>query len=242
MRKIKKTKYCPKCNTWKPLIEFQPSGRGIKGYHCHACRNVYLKAYSQTPKFNAWRKIYLHTPEYKAKVKAYHQTLEYKAYIKTYGQTPKYKARVNAWQEVYRQTPKRKTYMKAYGQTPEYKEKRNFLCQTPGYKKKRRIYCQTSKYKSSIKAYREANRDYFNAACAKYFADRDQRTPPWANLEKIKRFYLKATKLTKKTGTQHDVDHIIPLHGKTVSGFHCETNLQVITHVTNVRKGNTWVP
>ncbi len=42
----------------------------------------------------------------------------------------------------------------------------------------------------------------------------------------------------KLTGFDWHVDHIIPLKGKDVSGFHVWSNLQVIPKVTNLSKGN----
>lgn len=65
-----------------------------------------------------------------------------------------------------------------------------------------------------------------------------QRTPTWANLEAIKEFYILAARLTLETGIKHHVDHIIPLQGKTVSGFHVESNLRVIPAKENLSKGN----
>ena len=38
----------------------------------------------------------------------------------------------------------------------------------------------------------------------------------------------------------HHVDHIIPLHGKLVSGLHVESNLQVITQAANCTKSNKY--
>jgi hypothetical protein len=40
-------------------------------------------------------------------------------------------------------------------------------------------------------------------------------------------------------GVQWHVDHIIPLRGKTVSGFHVPSNLRVIPWIDNLRKGNS---
>lgn len=65
-----------------------------------------------------------------------------------------------------------------------------------------------------------------------------QRTPLWADLEKIAAVYERAALLTKETGVQHDVDHIIPLRGICVSGLHVAENLQVIVFVKNRSKGN----
>lgn len=63
-------------------------------------------------------------------------------------------------------------------------------------------------------------------------------TPTWADRELIKELYLLAQKLTEQTGIPHEVDHVIPLQGKNVSGLHVETNLQVITAEENRRKSN----
>lgn len=64
------------------------------------------------------------------------------------------------------------------------------------------------------------------------------RTPSWANLEKIQLFYIESERLTKETGIPHEVDHIIPLQGKLVSGLHVHDNLQVITRTKNRSKKN----
>ena len=68
-----------------------------------------------------------------------------------------------------------------------------------------------------------------------------QRTPKWLtpkDLIEIKSFYTKAAKLTKETGIEHQVDHIIPLQGVGVSGFHVPSNLQILTKSVNSGKGN----
>jgi hypothetical protein len=68
-------------------------------------------------------------------------------------------------------------------------------------------------------------------------ANRLQRTPAWANHDKIVQFFVKARELTEQTGIAHEVDHIYPLQGKTVSGLHVETNLRVIPKNENRAKG-----
>jgi hypothetical protein len=59
------------------------------------------------------------------------------------------------------------------------------------------------------------------------------RTPPWADLDKIKEFYKNCPK-------DMTVDHIIPLQGKNVSGLHIFENLQYLTRLENFRKGNRY--
>ena len=56
-------------------------------------------------------------------------------------------------------------------------------------------------------------------------------TPKWANMKKIRDIYLNCPK-------GFEVDHIIPLKGKTVSGLHVENNLQYLTKSENCSKGN----
>lgn len=63
-------------------------------------------------------------------------------------------------------------------------------------------------------------------------------TPTWADRELIKELYALAKKLTEQTGIPHEVDHVVPLQGKNVSGLHVENNLQVITAEENRRKSN----
>ena len=59
-----------------------------------------------------------------------------------------------------------------------------------------------------------------------------QRTPKWADLEKIKQVYIEASILGM------EVDHIVPLKGKLVSGLHVHTNLQILDSITNRKKWN----
>jgi 5-methylcytosine-specific restriction endonuclease McrA len=63
-----------------------------------------------------------------------------------------------------------------------------------------------------------------------------QATMSWTNMNLIEEFYQQAQILTKKTGIKHEVDHIVPLRGKTVCGLHVQDNLQVITKVENNQK------
>jgi hypothetical protein len=77
------------------------------------------------------------------------------------------------------------------------------------------------------------NREAHRSVTAKYNASKLNRTPVWANLEEIKRFY-------DNCPDGYQVDHIIPLQGKLVSGLHVHTNLQYLTPEENRIKSNTF--
>lgn len=67
-----------------------------------------------------------------------------------------------------------------------------------------------------------------------------QATPPWVDMEAIKAVYAEAERLTRETGTPHEVDHIIPLQHPMVCGLHVHTNLRAIPASENRAKGNRW--
>jgi len=80
-------------------------------------------------------------------------------------------------------------------------------------------------------AYKEDNRGKFTSYQAKRNAARMQRTPKWANIQKIEEIY-------EKCPVGYQVDHIIPLQGDKVSGLHVENNLQYLEGSLNQKKGN----
>jgi len=92
------------------------------------------------------------------------------------------------------------------------------------------------------RAYCKAHPALFAAKRMRRHAAKLRATPVWANREKIAAFYEEASRLTKETGIPHEVDHIIPLRGKLVSGLHVETNLQVLPATINRRKQARWSP
>lgn len=84
-----------------------------------------------------------------------------------------------------------------------------------------------------------------NAAAAteqamKRIALRIKRMPPWADRDAIKRVYARAAWLTKANKVMMNVDHKIPLCGRTVSGLHVAANLRVIPAWQNLRKSNAF--
>ena len=65
-------------------------------------------------------------------------------------------------------------------------------------------------------------------------------SPPWMTAEDwdaITEIYIAARQLSEATGIPHEVDHIVPLQGKNVSGLHVAWNLRPITAAQNRAKG-----
>lgn len=93
------------------------------------------------------------------------------------------------------------------------------------------------------KAWLIANPHISTANRAKRRAAELQRTPSWLTSEhhdQIKAIYAERDALTKATGVEHHVDHIVPLRGKNVSGLHCPWNLCVIPAAANQSKKNRY--
>jgi hypothetical protein len=68
-----------------------------------------------------------------------------------------------------------------------------------------------------------------------------QATPKWLKEEhykQIESFYWLAKLQYELTDTKYEVDHIVPLKGKTVCGLHVPWNLQLLTERENRSKSN----
>lgn len=67
-----------------------------------------------------------------------------------------------------------------------------------------------------------------------------QRIPLWADLDKITEIYEAASFAKEFFNESIEVDHIIPLQGKIVSGLHVHNNLQLLISADNMKKHNTF--
>ena len=71
-----------------------------------------------------------------------------------------------------------------------------------------------------------------------------EATPPWLSRQQksqIRELYKMAITMTKTTGEQYVVDHIVPLRSDAVCGLHVPWNLRVITQEENLKKSNKLV-
>jgi hypothetical protein len=90
-----------------------------------------------------------------------------------------------------------------------------------------------------VSRYRKDNRPKVNAADAAKIKMRKRATPKWLNWmhrAQIQEFYEIAAARTMQTGVEHNVDHVVPIKGKKVSGLNVPWNLQVLTALANQRK------
>jgi hypothetical protein len=93
-------------------------------------------------------------------------------------------------------------------------------------------------------AYKERNpelyRELVNARRRRF----RQALPDWLSNEQrmeIRLKYRLAIEMSKRTGMQYVVDHIVPLQGETVCGLHVPWNMEVITQEKNLKKSNKLV-
>ena len=118
----------------------------------------------------------------------------------------------------YRKNPKvlkkKKISDKKYSLNPINKEKQRL------YRKK---YYSTKEGKAKM-----------NAKTNKRRAAKLNAIVGWTNLEAIKEIYKNCPK-------GYHVDHIVPLQGKNVCGFHVENNLQYLPASENISKGARYI-
>lgn len=121
-----------------------------------------------------------------------------------------------------------------YGKLPEVAEREK--------KRRRERYATDSGFKERTKArrdrYYEANTARFRARDGKRRARQHSATPAWADRSAIIAIYSEAERKTKETGLRYEVDHIVPLQGRSASGLHVEHNLRVVLMTENRRKFN----
>lgn len=68
---------------------------------------------------------------------------------------------------------------------------------------------------------------------ANYRATKKSAMPQWVSVPEIKKVYKKCPKGL-------EVDHIIPIQGKNISGLHVPWNLQYLTREENAVKSNSF--
>jgi hypothetical protein len=98
--------------------------------------------------------------------------------------------------------------------------------------------------KQASAEYRKQNPAKVNAWSRKHVLAKQKRTPAWLaddDFWLMEQAYEIANLRTKLFGHEWQVDHVIPLQGKLVSGLHVPHNLRVIPAYQNRSKSNKFV-
>lgn len=107
--------------------------------------------------------------------------------------------------------------------------------QNPEYKAK--AYARMAEYR---KANADVVRGWKVTQTARRRAKIKQVQPTWRDAELDGFVFTEAARLSKLResvfGFKWHVDHIVPLNGKLVSGFHTSSNIQVIPAAVNLAK------
>lgn len=228
---------CKICNNTKDDAEFKWSGGKRVGLVCREC--------DRTKKRNIYANDEVIREQYKSRSCKYHNenrdaVLEkmrqrrndnidyYREQNRKYQQTHRNQEnqRSRDWYSDNKDTEKYKDYIASYRL-----ENRDINLE------RMRAYYDINKEKllQTNKIWRKANRKLTNAYFRNYMLSKKKRMPKWADVEAIKCIY-------RDCEDGYEVDHIIPLHGKLVSGLHVETNLQYLTESENSKKSNKFNP
>lgn len=112
------------------------------------------------------------------------------------------------------------------------------------FRRVKNAWVENNKEKRAVisKKYAASHAEKILASVRKRQSKKLQAFPLWADEKRIRDIYAQAKAMMALTGEPYDVDHIVPLQGKTVCGLHCEANLQVIPRSDNRKKSNRYWP
>jgi len=187
-------------------------------------------------KYGIFKKDYKSSEEYqKAYQKAYRETNGQQLNDKQKENRKNNPEKLKAYNKKYRE--KHREEILLYNKEFYKANKEKVQAKNRAYREANRekVYAKNREWKKNNpenqKRYRKNNRGIFTAIQAKRRARILKATPSWVNLEAIKNIYVCCPK-------GYHVDHIVPLQGKNVCGFHVENNLQYLKAKENMRKGN----
>jgi hypothetical protein len=211
-------KICKDCKSNKAISEYY--GRSAR---CIPCHNIRTKLYYIANKTELIKKQALYNSTRKDKINSYKKLHWEKNKVKY----------SNRKKQNYL---KNRTILLA-------KTKANYIKNKAAYLAKQKEWRLSHLKQDALtkKNYAKKHPEVYQAINSRRRAAKLNRTPKWLTLSdfiEMKWAYTEANRLIKETGIKHQVDHIIPLQGKNISGLHCPQNLQIITKTENAIKGN----
>ena len=137
---------------------------------------------------------------------------------------------------------KRAEYFKQYNRREEVKDKKNEWYEANKEQVMDAAKTRPIEVKREYqKTWKERNTTWVRADTKARRRKHREATPSWLTTKEkaeIRQLYQIAITMSKTTGDQYVVDHIIPLRGEDVCGLHVPWNLRVITQEENLKKSN----
>ena len=125
-------------------------------------------------------------------------------------------------------------------------EQKKELQKDPEYREKKKQYARDYRVRKK-KELSETRKEKYHAApevprelASHARAQRTLRQAPWADRELIQGIFRQADEVSRSSGIPHEVDHVIPLQGKYVSGLHHQDNLLIVPRNLNRSKSNSF--
>lgn len=220
-----KTKVCTRCKQRKHADKFSKASRESDGLqdNCKACN----KAVSATYRTANVEKERQRHAKYQAKNRA-KVSANMRRWRKTNPEKSKAASRRFYANNREKELARHAAYAAANAEILRIKRAQTRLKNIKERKAREREYVRNNRAKVNAKTIRRKTRLM-------------RALVTWANHEKIADFYEEAQRLSRETGIEHHVDHIVPLVHEFVCGLHCEHNLQILTGVENSIKHNRFV-
>jgi hypothetical protein len=229
------TKICSTCKEEKSISDFHSyfDNRKGKAYlkgKCKLCENAKEKErYNSNEKARllklANQAVKRSTDEFKKNLSAYH-----KVYNRLNAE------KISLQKKEYRNNPdviaREKQRL-----ADDYKKRRDEIIEN------RRLYYINNPDKKQdhvdyLKNHYVENVSYYTEKCERRRTRVRRVKPVWYDSKPIIELRKEAKRLTLETGILHEIDHIFPVQGKLVTGLHCIANMQILTKIDNIKKGN----
>jgi hypothetical protein len=209
--------------------------RGAKIFFKSEKGKSYLAKYRKSEKFQQSKAKWEKSTAGKASLKKYAQSEKGKVAQKKYLQSEKGKAIFKAATKRYFASEKGKLVKK------ESNKKWHEIVRKDPVLRARQL--------ESIKRYYKTPQGKLTAAAVKSRRRKGQKVaePSWNKRKLVKQIFAMRNKLRNRTGNDYEIDHVIPIKGKTVeggrvSGLHVWYNLIPIKKLSNIKKHDRMPP